>query len=175
MYRSDRIIIRYFACFRNRFFPEINFSNLYRRTFYQVFRIFVKSSNLKNQGFFQNDLIIFRFYRHGIQEKLCTDATTMYIDGNQKNIRNFSSERSALYTFQDSKVLKVLAELPILSTFSPNLNIPLKSKIPNLVFFLEITYLTIIYIFPSFFLKNLQCFYCFMIDVKAIQHYNRKL
>ena len=131
MYRSDRIIIRYFACFRNRFFPEINFSNLYRRTFYQVFRIFVKSSNLKNQGFFQNDLIIFRFYRHGIQEKLCTDATTMYIDGNQKNIRNFSSERSALYTFQDSKALKVLAELPILPTFSPNLNIPLKSKIPN--------------------------------------------
>ena len=222
MYRSDRIIIRYFACFRNRFFPEINFSNLYRRTFYQVFRIFVKSSNLKNQGFFQNDLIIFRFYRHGIQENLChflyengkyliqedyradvsygngiravismlysdgtmandrianfinglsgdtlklsngtvynvcrqfselcatqtpaitneilandvlcTDATTMYIDGNQKNIRNFSSERSALYTFQDSKALKVLAELPILSTFSPNLNIPLKSKIPN--------------------------------------------
>ena len=131
MYRSDRIIIRYFACFRNRFFPEINFSNLYRRTFYQVFRIFVKSSNLKNQGFLQNDLIIFRFYRHGIQENLCTDATTMYIDGNQKNIRNFSSERSALYTFQDSKALKVLAELPILSTFSPNLNIPLKSKIPN--------------------------------------------
>ena len=71
MYRSDRIIIRYFACFRNRFFPEINFSNLYRRTFYQVFRIFVKSSNLKNQGFFQNDLIIFRFYRHCIQENLC--------------------------------------------------------------------------------------------------------
>ena len=71
MYRSDRIIIRYFACFRNRFFPEISFSNLYRRTFYQVFRIFVKSSNLKNQGFFQNDLIIFRFYRHGIQENLC--------------------------------------------------------------------------------------------------------
>ena len=131
MYRSDRIIIRYFPCFRNRFFPEINFSNLYRRTFYQVFRIFVKSRNLKNQGFFQNDLIIFRFYRHGIQEKLCTDATTMYIDGNQKNIRNLSSERSALYTFQDSKALKVLAELPILSTFSPNLNIPLKSKIPN--------------------------------------------
>ena len=55
----------------------------------------------------------------------------MYIDGNQKNIRNFSSERSALYTFQDSKALKVLAELPILSTFSPNFNIPLKSKIPN--------------------------------------------
>ena len=57
---------------------------------------------------------------------------TMYIDGNQKNIRNFSSERSALYTFQESKALKVLAELPILSTFSPNLNIPLKSKISNL-------------------------------------------
>ena len=131
MCRSDRIIIRYFPRFRNRFFPERNFSNSYHRTFYQVFRIFVKSSNLKNQGFLQNDLIIFRFYRHGIQEKLCTDATTMYIDGNQKNIRNFSSERSALYTFQDSKALKVLAELPILSTFSPNLNIPLKSKIPN--------------------------------------------
>ena len=71
MYRSDRIIIRYFACFRNRFFPEINFSNLYRRTFYQIFRIFVKSSNLKNQGFLQNDLIIFQFYWHGIQENLC--------------------------------------------------------------------------------------------------------
>lgn len=52
---------------------------------------------------------------------LCTDATTMYIDGNQKNIRNFSSERSVLYTFQDSKALKVLAKLPILSTFSGTL------------------------------------------------------
>ena len=68
MYRSDRIIIRYFPRFRNRFFPESDFSSSYRRTFYQVFRIFVKSRNLKNQGFLQNDLIIFQFYRHGIQE-----------------------------------------------------------------------------------------------------------
>lgn len=54
-------------------------------------------------------------------EVLCTDATTMYIDGRQKNIRNFSSERSVLYTFQDSKALKVLAKLPILSSFTGTL------------------------------------------------------
>ena len=68
MCRSDRIIIRYFLRFRNRFFPESNFSGLYCRTFYQVFRIFVKSRNLKNQGIFQNDLIIFQLYWHGISE-----------------------------------------------------------------------------------------------------------
>ena len=51
MYRSDRIIIRYFPRFRNRFFPGSDFSSSYRRTFYQVFRIFIKSGNLKNQGF----------------------------------------------------------------------------------------------------------------------------
>lgn len=68
MYRSDRIIIRYFQRFRNKFFPESDFLSSYRRTFYQVFRIFAKSRNLKNQGFLQNDLIIFQFYRHGIQE-----------------------------------------------------------------------------------------------------------
>ena len=68
MYRSDRIIIRYFQRFRNKFFPESDFLSSYRRTFYQVFRIFVKSRNLKNQGFLQNDLIIFQFYWHRIQE-----------------------------------------------------------------------------------------------------------
>ena len=61
MYRSDRIIIRYFPRFRNRFFPGSNFSSSYRRTFYQVFRIFVKSRNLKIRVSFRTISSFFSF------------------------------------------------------------------------------------------------------------------
>ena len=57
-----------FPAFPQQILSRKRFLSSYRRTFYQVFRIFVKSRNLKNQGFLQNDLIIFQFYRHGIQE-----------------------------------------------------------------------------------------------------------
>ena len=63
MYRSDRIIIRYFQRFRNKFFPESDFLSSYRRTFYQVFRIFVKSRSQKS-GFPSER----SHHRHGIQE-----------------------------------------------------------------------------------------------------------
>lgn len=48
---------------------------------------------------------------------LCTDATTMYVDGKQKYIRNFSNIKSVLYAFQKNKSLAVLSELPILPDF----------------------------------------------------------
>ena len=49
---------------------------------------------------------------------LCTDATTMCLDGKQKYIRNFSNLKSVLYTYQEKKKLKVLSTLPILPDFA---------------------------------------------------------
>ena len=60
MYRSDRIIIRYFPRFRNRFFPGSNFSSSYRRTFYQVFRILFESKNLFTNFLARDNLVLHR-------------------------------------------------------------------------------------------------------------------
>ena len=60
MYRSDRIIIRYFPRFRNRFFPESNFSSFYRRTFYQFFQILVESKNLFTNFWARNSIVLHR-------------------------------------------------------------------------------------------------------------------
>lgn len=48
---------------------------------------------------------------------LCTDATTMCLDGKQKYIRNFSNLKSVLYAYQERKKLNVLSKLPILPDF----------------------------------------------------------
>lgn len=60
MYRSDRIIIRYFPRFRNRFFPGSNFSSSYRRTFYQVFRILFESKKLFTNFLARDNLVLHR-------------------------------------------------------------------------------------------------------------------
>ena len=68
MYRSDRIIIRYFPRFRNRFFPESNFSSSYRRTFYQIFRILFESKNLFTSFLARDNLVLHRENSAGISE-----------------------------------------------------------------------------------------------------------
>ena len=68
MYRSDRIIIRYFPRFRNRFFPESDFLSSYRRTFHQVFRIFVKSKNLFTNFLARDNLVLHRENSAGMSE-----------------------------------------------------------------------------------------------------------
>ena len=68
MYRSDRIIIRYFPRFRNRFFPGSNFSSSYRRPFYQIFRILFESKNLFTSFLARDNLVLHRENSAGISE-----------------------------------------------------------------------------------------------------------
>ena len=68
MYRSDRIIIRYFPRFRNRFFPGSNFSSSYRRTFYQVFRILFESKKLFTNFLARDNLVLHRENSAGMSE-----------------------------------------------------------------------------------------------------------
>ena len=68
MYRSDRIIIRYFLRFRNRFFPGSNFSSSYRRTFYQIFRILFEFKNLFTSFLARDNLVLHRENSAGISE-----------------------------------------------------------------------------------------------------------
>lgn len=60
MYRSDRIIIRYFPRFRNRFFPGSNFSSSYHRTSYQVFRILFEFKKLFTNFLARDNLVLHR-------------------------------------------------------------------------------------------------------------------
>lgn len=49
---------------------------------------------------------------------LCTDATVVTVDGKNSYIRNFSDKNSVLYCPMDSKSLKALEKLPLLTGFA---------------------------------------------------------